>query len=237
MRTPKNLALFALTMLMSMISFAQSVEEIINKHIEAIGGTENWLKVKTMRQEASLNVQGTEIPVTITIVHGKAFKQEFSVMGMNGYSIITPTAGWNLNPLAGQTKAEPIGADELKLGKDQLDITGDFINYKDKGHMVELLQKETIQGTSCHTIKLTRKSGTSVTYFLDPSSFMVLRSSTKVSANGQEITAVVNMSNYQKLPEGIVVPFTIENNQVPAPINFTKFVVNGQVDEKVFSVE
>lgn len=237
MRTQKKLSLFTLGMVISMISFAQSLEEIINKHIEAIGGRENWLNVQTMRQEASLNVQGTEIPVVITIVHGKAYKQEFSVMGMSGYSIITPTGGWNLNPLAGQTKAEPISADELKLGKDQLDITGDFINFTEKEHTVELLEKETVNGVTCHTIKLTRKSGISVTYFLDPSSYMVVRSSTRAYANGQEVTAVVNMSNYQKLPEGIVVPFTVENNLIPAPINFTKFVVNGQVDDKVFRVE
>jgi hypothetical protein len=46
-----------------------------------------------------------------------------------------------------------------------------------------------------------------------------------------------NLSNYQKLPEGIVVPFTIEGASIPAPININKIVINGPVDESLFKVQ
>ena len=44
------------------------------------------------------------------------------------------------------------------------------------------------------------------------------------------------MSNYQKLPEGIVIAYTIESTAVPAPITVTKVIVNGKIDEAVFKV-
>jgi hypothetical protein len=44
------------------------------------------------------------------------------------------------------------------------------------------------------------------------------------------------MSNFQKLPEGIVMPFTMETSAVPAPINATKVVINGPIDEATFKV-
>lgn len=236
MKLIKHLAFAVVGLLMSAMSFAQTADEIVAKHIAAIGGAENWKKINNMRQEATLSVQGMDIPVVITAVHNKATKQEYTVMGMTGYSIITSEGGWNFNPMQGQTKPEPITQDELKYGKDNLDLQGDFVDYKAKGHSIQLMDKEDIEGVECLKIKLTRKSGNESIFFFDPKTYYIVRTSSKMSANGQEVESVVNMSNYQKLPEGIVIAYTIESTAVPAPITVTKVIVNGKIDEAVFKV-
>jgi len=43
------------------------------------------------------------------------------------------------------------------------------------------------------------------------------------------------MSNFQKLPEGIVLPFTLEGVG-PAPIVISKIEVNPKIDDAVFKV-
>ncbi|HPI53537.1 MAG TPA: hypothetical protein PLU10_02525, partial [Chitinophagaceae bacterium] len=53
------LALFTQT------SQAQSLDEIVNKHIEAVGGKDNWMKVKSLKTSAVLKAQGAEINMTI----------------------------------------------------------------------------------------------------------------------------------------------------------------------------
>jgi hypothetical protein len=189
-----------------------------------------------MRQEATLSVQGMDIPLVISAVHNKATKQEYTVMGMTGYSIITAEGGWNFNPMQGQTKPQPITQDELKYGKDQLDLQGDFVDYKAKGHTIQLMDKEDVEGVECLKLKLTRKSGNESIFFFDPKTYYIVRTSSKISANGQEVESVVNLSNYQKLPEGIVVPHTIENSAIPAPITLNKVIINGKIDEAVFKV-
>jgi hypothetical protein len=236
MKLTKQLSLAIAGLLMSAMSFAQTADEVIAKHIEAIGGKENWKKVNNIRQEATLSVQGMDIPVVITAINNKATKQEYTVMGMTGYSIVTTDSGWNFNPMQGQTKPEPITQDELKYGKDQLDIQGDFIDYKTKGHTVQLMDKEDVEGVECIKIKLTRKSGNESVFFIDPKTYYIIRTSSKISANGQEVESVVNLSNYQKLPEGIVIAHTIENSAIPAPITLTKVIINGKVDESTFKV-
>jgi hypothetical protein len=215
---------------------AQTVDEVISKHIEAIGGKENWIKVNSFKMEANISVQGMEIPVNIFQVHNKAQKQEYTVMNMTGYTILTSEAGWSFNPMMGQSKPEPMTKDDVELGKESLDIQGDLLDYAAKGSKAELMGKEDVDGTECFKLKLTRKSGNEYVYFIDPSNYYIIRSLNKVKANGQEIEQKVNFSNYKKLPEGIVVPLTMENSSIPAPINVKKVEVNVPIEDAVFKV-
>lgn len=237
MKSIKLLTLAIAGLFITSFSFAQTADEVINKHIEAIGGKENWKKITSMRSEATLSTQGIDIPVVISQVHNKAVKQEFTVMGMSGYSIISVDGGWNFNPMQGQSKPEPMTQDELNIGKEQLDIQGEMLDYKEKGHSVELLANEDIDGVSCFKVRLTRKSGRESVYIFDPKSFYIIRTISKMTANGQEIESTVNLSNYQKLPAGIFIPFTMENSALPAPITMTKVEVNIKIEDTVFKVQ
>ncbi len=237
MKLFKPLLVAFASLFFSSYAISQTADDIVNKNIDAIGGKENWRKIQSMRSEATLNTQGIEIPVVITQVHNKAAKQEYSVMGMSGYSIISVDGGWNFNPMQGQSKPEPMSQEELNIGKEQLDIQGELLDYRQKGHNVELLESEDIDGTLCLKLKLTRKSGRESFILIDPKTFYVVKTITNIIVNGQEIESSVLLSNYQKLPEGIVVPFTMENNQLPAPINFSKIEVNPKIDDAVFKVQ
>lgn len=213
---------------------AQSAEEIIQKHLQAIGGVENWKKVNTLKQEANLSVQGFDIPIVMTGVHMKGFKQEFSAMGQTGYTIVTPDKGWNFNPIQGAAEPVAFSETELKSAKHQLDIQGPFVDYAQKGNKVEKLTNEDVAGKSCFRIKLTRADGQDMIYYFDPETFYNIRTSMKVTMEGNSMEIMMNLSNHKKLPEGIVIPFTMENSSIPAPVTISKVTVNGPVDEAIF---
>ena len=237
MKRFKFVSLMMMAFLLSGTIFAQTADEVIAKHIEAVGGKDNWKKINSMKMEANVNAQGMDVPIIIYQVNNKASKQEYTVMNMTGYAIITKDSGWNFNPFAGQTAPEPMTADELKAGQENLDIQGEFLDYKDKGHKAELIGKEDVDGTECYKLKLTRKSGRETTYFVDPKTYYIVRAVSKLKLNGQDIEQTINMSNYQKLPEGIVIPYTMENGQAPAPINIIKVEVNPKLDDAIFQVK
>jgi hypothetical protein len=213
---------------------AQTADEIVNKHIDAIGGKENWKKVNSLKQEANLSVQGMDIPLTMYQVNNKAMKQEFVVMNMTAYTIMRADSGWTYMPFQGQTAPEPMTAEQVKMGADQLDIQGELLDYAAKGHNVELQGKEDVDGTEAIKLKVTRKSGNEIVYYFDPSNYLVIRTVWKVKVDGQEMEQKMNYSNYQKLPEGITVPFTMESTTIPAPVNLTKVEVNPDIPESVF---
>ncbi len=225
--------LFSLLVLASAFTVkAQTADEVIAKHIAAIGGVDNWKKVNSMRMEGVLQVQGAEVNVTVTILHGKGMRQDISVMGMTGYEIVTPTEGWDFMPFQGQTEPEAKTPEELKEAQDQLDAQGELIDYATKGHTVELIGKEDVEGTECFKLKVTKKGGSVSTLFIDPKNYYIIQSKSIQKANGQEMEVTSSFSNYETLPEGIMVAKSIT---LPfGEMNMTKVSVNIPIEESFF---
>ncbi|HLO82208.1 MAG TPA: hypothetical protein VK166_14680 [Chitinophagaceae bacterium] len=227
------LGLFVTSLLFGTVQ-AQTADEVVNKHIEAVGGKDNWKKITSMKSEAVMNVQGMDIPMTIYQVHNKASRQEFTAMNMTGYFITRQDSGWTFMPFMGQTAPEPMPAEALKIAQDALDVQGELVDYSEKGHKVELLGKEDVDGTEAFKLKLVSKSGNEKTLFIDTKNYYVIRMVAKMSVNGQLMEASNDFSNYQKLPEGIVVPFSMQTAQAPAPMIFKKYEVNPVIPDSMF---
>ena len=222
---------FAL-MAAAFITKAQTADEVITKHLEAIGGADNWKKVNSVKMEGTLVAQGATISMIQTVVHGKGNRQDISVMGMNGFMIITPTQGWNFMPFNGQAAPEALTADVIAEAQSDLDAQGNLVDYATKGHTVEFLGKDDVEGTECYKVKINLKSGKSETLFFDTKSYLLIRSISKQKSNGQEADVTTDFSNYEKLPEGILVPMSIT---LPfGELKLTKVAINVPVDEAIF---
>ncbi|MCC7029109.1 MAG: hypothetical protein IT257_02310 [Chitinophagaceae bacterium] len=228
----KKLILSLCAVLSLQLAFAQTADEIINKHIIAIGGAENWKKINSMVMDASIKAQGAEIKVTRTQIHNKAMRMDIAVAGMNGYQILTQTAGWGYMPFAGQTKAEPMTADDVKTSQDELSLLDEFVTYKEMGKKAEYLGKDDLDGTECLKVKLTDKDGQETTFWIDPATFYTIKQVQKVKANGKEVESVSTYSNYKKIDEGIVYPFSIGGDN--GDIEITKLTINSTIDESLF---
>lgn len=214
------------------IAFAQTAEEIAQKHVEAIGGAENWKKINSMVMDATIKAQGAEVGVKRTQVHKKGMRMDISVMGMNGYQILTDKEGWSYMPFAGQTKPEPMTADDVKTSQDQLSLLDEFINYKEEGKKLEYIGKDDLEGTECYKLKMTNNNGEEVTFWLDASNYYTLKQMQKTKANGKEVEANTLYSNYKKIPEGVVYPFSIGGDM--GDIEVSKVEINPTIDDAVF---
>jgi hypothetical protein len=213
---------------------AQTADDIISKHIDAIGGMDAWHKINSIRMTTSITMQGTEIPITITAVQNKGMRMDMTMLGMAGYAITTSTQGWVYMPFGGQQKPEALTADALKSGQDDLDIQGALINYKQKGYTAELIGKEDVEGTECWKIKLNMKNGKVRTDFFDPDSYLLIREVNKVTVDGKEQEGTQDFSNFQKLPEGITVPMSFDSDNGMGEMVVKKVEINIPVADSLF---
>jgi len=234
MKTLKMSFLAMIVMIAGTITVkAQTADEVIDKYAQAIGGKDAWKKISSMKMEGSMSAQGQEIGVTVTWVHNKAMRTDISIMGMTGYNIITNKDGWMFFPWMGHTKAEALTADQVSKSQEQLDLqNAKLFDYKGQGNKVEYLGKDDIEGTACHKVKVTMKSGTEKTLFFDASNYYLIRETQKVTVDGKEQEAVSSLSNYQKQSNGLVVPMSMDQGMGETKITSVEF--NKTFEDAVF---
>ena len=234
MKTNKILVA-GLSLFLSVSAFAQtSVDEIVNKHVAALGGVENLKDVKSISTDQSISVQGMDIPVKTVVLVGKAFRSESKIMGNSMISVVDGTTGWMIRPamMGGTGEPEDMPGDQLKMSQGQLDPFGALVNYKDKGHKVEYIGKEKAGKKELHHLKLTMNNGQVVDEYLDPETYMV----TKVVATANGQTSEIGLGDYKEI-NGVKIPHLMEMaNPMAGQMSFitNKVVINGPIDESVF---
>lgn len=235
MRVPV-VALAALTMGVSVN--AQSVDDIVNKHTEALGGKEKLNGMKSIYIEADFDIAGNAATSTTSILYGKG---SFSSVDFNGTKILsavtTDKGGWAMNPLAGQTTPEALPDDQLNAGKAQLYPGSPLVNYAAKGNKVELAGQEDVNGVKAYKLKVTSKEGANLTYYLDPTTYYIIKAVTKLSLNGQDVEQAVSFSDYKKTDYGFVAAYTSARelpNGMTINITVRKIEVNKEIDPKIF---
>jgi outer membrane lipoprotein-sorting protein len=224
---------FLLFTLFSFSLLGQSADEIVNNHVKAIGGIENWTKLNTIYMEMSTDMQGQKLPIKMWQVHEKAMRIEFVVQGMTGIQVVTDKDGWSLMPFMGQKDPEPTNEEQLKQAQSQLDIHGQLINYEAKGSSIEYLGEDEIEGVEVYKLRLTDKNKIETTFFIDKESYYIVKSVTKTSFQGQEIEAPSIYSNYKKIGD-IYMPHTMNSGM--GIMEIEKIEINPKVDETIFKM-
>lgn len=215
---------------------AQTADEIIDQYVTAIGGKDKWLKVTSLKIEGQIEVQGVVIPFTMQAVHNKGYRVDAEFQGNKIIDITTTTEGWSQNPLAGKSTLQPLTPEELKDKLDELDIQGEFVDYKAKGSTVEYLGKEEEDGNEYHKVKLTTKNGKETTFFFDPKTHLVYKEETISKAQGQEMKVFAKNLAYQDLDFGIKMAFKVDQMGMMMMVT-NKVTVNPTIDESIFTVK
>lgn len=114
----KQLNLFLLSavllFVMKSAGYSQSVDELIDKYAEAMGGTDKLMSIKTLKLTGSYFGNGIDIPmVTFVKRDGKA-RMELTYQGMNMIRACDATSGWMINPLQGNKEADKLPSEEVK---------------------------------------------------------------------------------------------------------------------------
>ncbi len=236
----KTLSFAAFLLFVTGFVNAQNAEEIVAKHIEAIGG-KKWSGVEAIKSEAKIAADGApgmSISMSMLAIRDKSLRMDVSVMGMTQTTVLHSDAGWATNPFMNQMDPEPLTADQVKAMKDMTDVDGTLVGYKEKGYTVEYVGTEDVDGVEAIKIKINKGGARSEYSFFDPATHYEIKNIRVEEIDGNATETATVYSNF-KTQDGLVFPFTIQQNDPTmggSTVTITSLAINPLVDQKVFQM-
>ncbi|HEY4841035.1 MAG TPA: hypothetical protein VIH78_03670 [Terriglobales bacterium] len=220
--------------------WAQTVDEIIAKNVEARGGADKLKGVQSVKSTAMLAMgPGMEAPGTLIQKRGNLARLEFTIQGLTAIQAYDGAHAWQVMPFMGKKDPELMAADEAKEVEEMADIDGPMVDYKSKGNQVELLGKEKMEGTDAYKMKVSLKNGDVQTIYIDADSFLEIKEETKRTVRGSETVYEASIGDYKEVG-GVIFPFAVESgvkgSQEKQKLTITKIELNVPVDDSMFKM-
>lgn len=232
--------IFTLSFMLTLTAPAQTVDEIIQKNLEARGGIDKITAVKSGKLTGKMLRQGMEMPVTMWYVKPDKIKMELTFSDKTMTFAYDGKIAWQISPFTGSTDPQEMTgamADNIKENIENLNEP--FIDYEKKGHKIEFAGKDDLEGTEVLKLKVTLKSGNESTIFMDAETFIQLKAvSVRTSADGQEMTTESVFGDYKSV-DGIMMPHSISmvmNGQKTGELLFENVETNVKPGDDFFSM-
>ena len=229
-----------LAALVALPAAAQTADDVIARNNDAKGGLAKQKAVQSARLTGRATVgPGIEAPIVIEMRRPKSLRIDIAVQGMTITQAYDGAVGWMLNPLSGRTEPETVPPEALRVMEEQADMDGPLVDYKSKGHTVELLGKEKVEGTDCYKLKVTLKSGDVRTIFIDTESNLEVKVEGRTMIRGTEQVSDTLLGDWKDVG-GILMAHSIDNGQPGAPmrqkITIDKIELNVPLEDARFAM-
>jgi outer membrane lipoprotein-sorting protein len=240
--------LFTILLLSAMtltMAWSQSVDDVLNKYFQSIGGVEKWKTLKTIKMSGTLPTPQGEFPFELCRKAPNKYLISLEIMGQK----MIPQAfdgetGWTLNPFTGGTAPQKLTDDQVKTLKDEAEFEDPFIDYKNKGYQVAYEGESDVDGIKCYVLGMTKSasdnnSAVDRKYYFDKETGLPLLTKEKGEEGSQMAGQDVDVyfSDYQDAGDGIMLPFTMDTRvggQSVMAIKFTSIKLNEEISDDLF---
>lgn len=236
MKYLKILPALLFSLFMTQLSFSQSIDDVINKHVEAVGGIDKINAVKSVRITGRFSSEGVEIP-TIIIRKGDKIRMDLTIGDRRLVMAYDGAEGWMTNPFGEKDTPENMNAEDIKDLKETGEWEGRLVNYKAKGSRVELLNNDS--GETDYKIKIITKDNDTDIYFLDASTYLLKKEQSNLTIMEKQVIKELTPGDYKKI-SGVMFAMSSETktsgtNEIQKG-KFDKIEVNVKIDDSQFKI-
>ena len=223
---------------------AQTADEIIEKHLTAIGGRAvlGKLTSRSMTGTITLSTPIGDVSGPVEILNQTPNKSrtlitlDLTAVGA-GQAIIDQrfdgTAGYVIDSLQGNRDVTGRLLETMKNGG----FPSPLMNYKELGARVELGGKEKIGEREAYLLIFTPKSGSVAREYIDAATYLVVRAVVTLDIPQiGELEQTTDLLDYRDV-DGFKVPFQVKSSSrvQNSTVTITKVEHNPQIDQALFS--
>lgn len=212
----------------------QTVDEVLARHYDAIGGRDAWLALQSTRSVGALTLMGGVATggIEVTAKRPAMIRAVVTIQGMDVIQSYDGETAWGINPLAGVTTpqvADPVTAGAMA---EQADLDGPLIGWEDDGHEIALAGTETVGEAEAYRLTVTFPSGESSSYFLDTTSHLLIRVESTRDGIG---TTTADLLDYRDV-SGLMFPFSVKSvsPQGDQSVTWETIEVDVDVEDSLF---
>ena len=219
---------------------AQTAEDLVAKNIEAKGGMAAIKAITSLRAEGKSETQGIVIMVGYDQKPENLIRQTSTIEGMTQVQAYDGSTGWQINPFQGRRDPEMMGEDDTRALVDGADFYGPLVDYQKKGNKVEYVGHQTVDGDDTLVLKVTIKNGDIINYYLDPDTYLEIRTERLMFIRGSVRESFSNLGSYKRV-NGVYFPFSIESGSERNPgynakTTITKMDANVTIPDSEFKM-
>jgi hypothetical protein len=239
------LALGALTFLFfywphTPLGRARAVNQVVDHNVAARGGAEAWHAVSSLRLTGKMDVgKGMRVPYVLEQKRPSKMCLEFVFDGETAVQCSDGQAGWKLEPFRGRTSPEPMTEAELREVAGSADLYGLLFDYAARGHTVEPLGQEPVEGRDAFKVKVTLPGGAVRWVYVDAESGLEVKVEALRTVGGRELRVDTFYYDWEAT-EGLLIPrrqqtrtegssevhmLTVETVQVNPPLDDSRFAL------------
>lgn len=207
-----GLGLTSLALVVSVASpaTAQTIDEIVARHLAARGGAERWQAIRSVRMTGrAIAGPGREALVTREIKRPGRVRTEFTFQGITGVFAYDGKRGWQVSPLTGIVEPQALGPENTLAALEQADMEGPLAGARKKGSTLALIGRETVAGREAYRIRVTPTTGASQDQFLDVETYLLVRTESTREVRGRAVQLETTFGDYRTVG-GLVVPHSLE---------------------------
>ena len=213
-------------------AWAQTVDEIVAKNLEAKGGLARLRETTSVRITGTMTMAGAKGATVTMSKRPNLFRREMEVGGQKMVQGFDGTTLW--------MRMGTMGAQEMPPGpqtdalKRNVDFDAAFIDWQKKGHQIDFKGKVTEGGREYYHLAFTPKDGPPIDYYIDPATGLEAKTVMEDPATKGKMET--RLTDYRTI-DGRMIPFVMTNllngSQV-AQIRLERVEFNVPLDDALF---
>jgi outer membrane lipoprotein-sorting protein len=209
------------------------VDEVVEAHLLARGGKEKLRALRSIRETGTITASdGRVARVVREIKRPNLFRLEFTYEGTKSVFAYDGKAGWQVAPLFGRFEPEAMPAENDAAAVEQGDIESFLVDWREKGHTVELVGRERLPSGEAFKLKVMLAGGRTRHDYIDAATHQVVRSDVVRTVDGRQVEIESTFSDFREVG-GITFPHAIESHGKDRPQTLRIVVRQIEIDPEL----
>lgn len=204
---------------------AQSLEEILQKHKEAVRSTEDTTFIQSTIAKGEMNISSIIAPITVWTSHHRS-RMEATFNNLTMFFVQNDSLTWQYNPVTQQnvvTKKTHSKEGSMNLMKD------DIIHYPDNGITLTLKGKVRLDSIPAYALKVVTREGERATFYIDRRNYLICAKETA--------TDTAYFLNYVVREQYVYPSIIIQRSPAQnIQMTFSEMLLNPEIPDSLFFI-